>query len=70
MHNKSKHQRTRSKQKSERQSNQEKMLKKALQQPGMREVMKIYEHWQSANRGLDPYYRMAGNSSTTTTNHT
>lgn len=62
----SKRRQTNLKKNSDRQSNQKVMLEKSLQQPGMREIMKIYKNWQSANEGLNPYREMARTMSTST----
>lgn len=31
------------------------MLKEALARPGVREVMQVYQNYQKADAGLDPY---------------
>lgn len=31
------------------------MLKKALAQPGVHEYMRVYQHWQKTDEGLNPY---------------
>jgi len=46
---------TNAEQKSERQSSQAAMLEEALRQPGIREIMEVYEDWQSSDHGLDSY---------------
>ncbi|MYF03399.1 MAG: hypothetical protein F4227_10675 [Gammaproteobacteria bacterium] len=38
-----------------RQREQEALLKEALAKPGVRELMKIYGHWQEKDRELDAY---------------
>ena len=51
------HSQVNSEQESQRQSKQAAMLEEALRQPGIPEVMKVYEDWRSAERGLDVYRR-------------
>ena len=31
------------------------LLREALERPGIREVMRVYEHWHHVDRGLEPY---------------
>ena len=33
------------------------LLQRALSQPGVREVMEVYDHWQARNRAAEPYMR-------------
>ena len=55
---------------SERQTRQRTMLEEALRQPGIREVMTVYEDWRAADSGLDPYRGATKEGMTiTTTNH-
>ena len=55
---------------SKRQSDQATMLEQALRQPGIGEMMRVYEDWKVTDSGLDAY-RAATKApmSTTTTNH-
>ena len=39
----------------DRQSSQAAMQEKALRQPGIREIMRVYYYWQSAEEGLNAY---------------
>ena len=32
------------------------MLEEALARPGVREVMRVYQNYQKADKGLDPYH--------------
>ena len=38
-----------------REQTREVLLKDALDRPGIREVMRVYEDWRHLDRGLDPY---------------
>ena len=31
------------------------LLENALERPGIREIMRVYEDWRNVDRGLDPY---------------
>lgn len=31
------------------------LLQEALERPGIREIMRVYEDWRQADRGLDSY---------------
>ncbi len=42
-------------QSSKREQKHAEMLKEALARPGIREVMKVYQHYQQVDRGLDAY---------------
>jgi len=56
---------------SDRQSKQAAMLEEALQQPGIREIMKVYEDWRTADSRQDAYRAaMKYPMSVITTNHT
>ena len=55
---------------SKRQSDQETMLEQALRQPGIGEMMRVYEDWKVADSGLNPYRAATKEPmSTTTTNY-
>ncbi len=42
------------------------MLEDALARPGVREVMRAYQNYQEADRGLDPYRLAASRPKTVT----
>ena len=55
---------------SKRQIAQTAMLEEALRQPGIREMITVYEDWRIADRGLEPYRAATKEPmSITTTNH-
>ena len=55
---------------SERRAAQAAMLEEALRQPGLREMMMVYEDWRFADSGLEPYRAATKEPmSITTTNH-
>ena len=55
---------------SERQAAQAAMLEEALRQPGLREMMMVYEDWRFADSGFEPYRATTKEPmSITTTNH-
>ena len=55
---------------SERQVAHAAMLEEVLRQPGIREMMMVYEDWRVADSGLDPYRAATKEPmSITTTNH-
>ena len=35
------------------------LLEDAIARPGIREIMRVYEDWQHADHGLDPYRALA-----------
>ena len=56
---------------SDRERAHEEMLKEALKRPGIREIMEVYNSWQRADKGLEPYRSATKNAHKgTTTNHT
>ena len=56
---------------SDRERAHEEMLKEALKKPGVREIMGVYESWQRADKGLEPYRSATKDAhKVTTTNHT
>ena len=40
---------------STRERSRAELLKEALERPGIREVMRVYEDWRQVDRGLDSY---------------
>ena len=42
-------------------------LKEALERPGIREIMRVYEDWRQADRGLDSYRKATREPHRTTT---
>ena len=56
---------------SDRERAHEEMLKEALKRPGVREIMGVYNSWQQADKGLEPYRSATKKAHKgTTTNHT
>ena len=47
--------RTKQNSESVRQSEHESLLKEALAKPGVREVLRVYGHWQEKDREFDAY---------------
>lgn len=55
---------------SQRQAAQATMLEEALRQPGIREMMMVYEDWRTADSGLETYRAATKEPmSITTTDH-
>ena len=55
---------------SQRQHELDTMLEEALARPGIKEVMEVYQNWQSLERGHDPYRRaLRSPGKVTTTDH-
>ena len=52
---------------STREPSRVKLLKEALERPGIREVMRVYEDWRQADRGLDSYHAATRDPNRTTT---
>ena len=53
--------------KSKRERERAAMLEEALARPGVREVMEVYQHWQKADRAMEPYRMAARQHETVTT---
>lgn len=53
--------------KSKRERERTAMLEEALARPGVREVMEVYQHWQKADRAMEPYRMAAKQHETVTT---